>query len=152
VNKLATQVRNSKVLIKFDGLDSLIQDILDGKMSQLQFFVIPDWPCMTWYNRLHQTVTAEAVPLPRELDLFLDDKGRNLGLFGLDHWLFSIEKNTDEETWCTWCTGGGMLDLGSQTCLFSLFLLVRYLNKFYIPFLISRQFYYEFCYEKKYNF
>ena len=95
VAELGIKVRNSNVLIDFEGIHSLVQDILDGKLSNLQFFVVPDWPCMTWYKRLHDQVTAEAIKLPKQHDLFFDEKKRPLGMFAWEHWLFSVVVPTE---------------------------------------------------------
>ena len=60
------RIKNDVVLINFGAIaiEAVIQDILDHKISHVQFVVIPDWPCMSWYERLHQEITAEAVKLP----------------------------------------------------------------------------------------
>ena len=54
----------------------------------MEFLVVPDWPCMTWYVRLHEKITAEAIKLPNEEDLFIDKKNFPLGVFAWDSWLF----------------------------------------------------------------
>jgi hypothetical protein len=91
VNELDVKIQKPKVLINFSGIDSLVQDVLDKKITDVQFFVIPDWPCMSWYGRLHREIKAEAVKLPRRFDLFLDEKQRPLGEFAWEHWLFALD-------------------------------------------------------------
>jgi hypothetical protein len=91
VNELNVEVRNPEVWINFSALDSFVQDVLDGKLNRSQFFVVPDWPCATWYKRLHRQIKAEAVRLPNKEDLFLDEKNRPLGVFAWDNWLFALD-------------------------------------------------------------
>ena len=43
---------------------------------------------MTWYVRLHEKITAEAIKLPNEEDLFIDKTNSPLGVFAWDSWLF----------------------------------------------------------------
>ena len=88
------RIKNDVVLINFGAIEAVIQDILDHKIPHVQFVVIPDWPCMSWYERLHQEITAEAVKLPNDENTFVDLKERPLGLFPWDNWLFAIQTET----------------------------------------------------------
>jgi hypothetical protein len=98
VTELDAQVKNPKVLINFVGLDSIVQDIIDKRFQGFQFVVVPDWPCMTWYKRLHEEIDAEAIRLPAEEDLFVDEKGKPLGKFAWDNWLFHITPTDVHQT------------------------------------------------------
>jgi hypothetical protein len=91
-NELQVKIVNRNVLINFTGMDAIVQDLIDGKLAKLQFFVVPDWPCMPWYQRLHKDVQAEAIRLPQHQDVFVDIKNRQLGVFAWDMWLFALEK------------------------------------------------------------
>jgi hypothetical protein len=91
-NELQVKIVNRNVLINFAGMDAIVQDLIDGKLTKLQFFVVPDWPCMPWYQRLHKDVQAEAIRLPQHQDVFVDIKNRQLGVFAWDMWLFALEK------------------------------------------------------------
>ena len=65
VHELQTTVIYRNILIDFRAVGALISDVLEGKQLNIQFFVIPDWPCMEWYATLHEKVLAEAVKLSR---------------------------------------------------------------------------------------
>jgi transposase InsO family protein len=98
VHDLNTKVRNPCVLINFAAINDFVQDVLDGKMGDQQFFVVPEWPCAPWYKRLHLDVQAEAVRLPKKVDLFLDKKGRSLGMFSWENWLFALDEIPVQKT------------------------------------------------------
>ena len=89
VNELRVEVKNDEVMISFQRIDAMVQDMIDGKLDHIQFFVIPDWPCMTWYKRLHQEIEAEAIKLKKEEDVLVDGKNRPLGKFAWENWLFA---------------------------------------------------------------
>jgi hypothetical protein len=91
MDELNVKKRDSKVLINFNGIESFIQDVLDGKLTDIRFLIVPDWPAMSWYGRLHREITAEAIKLPKKADLFMDIHDREMGLFAWDHWFFSLE-------------------------------------------------------------
>jgi hypothetical protein len=91
-NELQVKIKNRNVLINFVAMGAIVQDLIDGKLAELQFVVVPDWPCMPWYQKLHKDVKAEAVKLPANEDVFVDIKHRYLGIFVWDMWLFLIEK------------------------------------------------------------
>jgi hypothetical protein len=44
-------INNAQVMINFQAIESMIQDFLDDKLPDVEYFIIPDWPCMSWYNR-----------------------------------------------------------------------------------------------------
>jgi len=80
------------VFLDFQGLETFTLDSIgDGKSSKL--FVIPDWPCMSWYRPMHDLITAEAVKLADKPDLFIDENGNPLGSFAWKHWLFCVQDN-----------------------------------------------------------
>ena len=84
--------QNLPVFLNFQSLETFTLDsIADDKAPKL--FVIPDWPCMSWYKPLHDLIIAEAVVLPKEPDLFLDANGNALGSFAWKHWLFYVKGN-----------------------------------------------------------
>ena len=64
---------NLPVFLDFKSLETFTLDsISDDKSPKL--FVIPDWPCMSWYKPLHDHITAEAIQLEDKPDLFIDEK------------------------------------------------------------------------------
>ena len=78
--------------IDFQSLETFTLDSIGGETSP-KLFVIPEWPCMSWYKPLHDLVIAEAVELGNEPDLFLDENGNPLGSFAWQHWLFYVNGN-----------------------------------------------------------
>jgi hypothetical protein len=97
LEELGTLVTNPDVLLDFHAIGSLVTDIMQGRTINVDYFVVPDWPCMEWYKPLHEYVTAEAVKLPAREDLFLSDDGQPLGRFAWDHWLFKLERSVVEK-------------------------------------------------------
>ena len=91
INTLGVLIRNKTVLIDFNSIEALIEDVLEDKLPHIQFVVITEWPCMAWYKRLHNEVRAEAVKLTNKPDLFLNDKGKALGMFAWESWLFALD-------------------------------------------------------------
>jgi hypothetical protein len=91
LEKLGSSTKKLEVLLDYSAIGSLVTDILQGKKLHIRCFVIPDWPCMEWYRPLHEQVTAEAVKLPSEEDLFLSEDGKPLGRFAWDHWIFELK-------------------------------------------------------------
>ena len=89
INTLGVLVRNKTVLIDFNSIEALIEDVLEDKLPHIQFVVIPEWPCMAWYKRLHNEIRAEAVKLTSKPE-FLNDKGKALGMFAWENWLFAL--------------------------------------------------------------
>ena len=83
-------IEKNKILLDFSSIDSMVQDIIDKKLPKLEYFVIPDWACAAWYKRLHEKITAEAVKLPNQVDLFLNKQQKPLGIFAWDSWLFKV--------------------------------------------------------------
>ena len=83
-------IDKNKILLDFSSIDSMVQDIIDKKLPKLEYFVIPDWACAAWYKRLHEKITAEAVKLPNQVDLFLNKQQKPLGIFAWDSWLFKV--------------------------------------------------------------
>ena len=66
---------NKAVMIDFNSIEALIDDVIDNKLPHIQFMVLPDWPCMAWYKRLHNEVKA----------------GKALGMFAWERWLFALD-------------------------------------------------------------
>jgi hypothetical protein len=89
--ELNSVVKFSNIFFDLKNIGSLISDILSKKNLDIQFFIIPDWPCMNWYNTLYQNVLAEAVMLPRKPDLFLTQSSMPIGDFAWDYWLFELK-------------------------------------------------------------
>ena len=78
---LNSSATSASPLIDFLSLNALVLDLLEGKPINVRFFVIPDWPCAEWYKPLHEQITAEAVKLPDEEDLFIiPEKSQNFSL------------------------------------------------------------------------
>ena len=77
-------------LLDFAKLETFTLDSI-GKGVTSKLFVIPDWPCMSWYKPLHDFIEAEAVQLPDKPDLFLDENGNAIGSLAWKHWLFSCK-------------------------------------------------------------
>ena len=76
-------------------IDFTAIDVLEGKETNITFVVIPDWPCAEWYKPLHQQITAEAVRMPDEEDIFIrpgENGAANMGKFAWRHWLFELAK------------------------------------------------------------
>jgi hypothetical protein len=90
VSELGSTTKIKKIFFDIRNTGAFISDIIAGKNLDVQFFVIPDWPCMNWYSILHEKVLAEAVKLPRRPDLFLNEKALPMGEFAWDHWLFEL--------------------------------------------------------------
>ena len=83
---------NLPIFLNFQSLETFnLHSITVDKTPKL--FVIPDWPCVSWYKPLHDCFIAEAVVLPKEPDLFLDANGNALGSFSWKHWLFYVKGN-----------------------------------------------------------
>ena len=80
------EAKDVKVVIDFQHLSPFILDHIDS--DQPVVFVVPDWPCCAWYKPLHRHVSAEAVELPDQPDLFLDPKGNPIGSLAWKNWLF----------------------------------------------------------------
>ena len=78
--------KDSKVVIDFQNLNPFVLEQLDS--DEMTLFVIPDWPCASWYKPLHKFIKAEAAILPEQPDLFLDPKGNPIGLLAWRCWLF----------------------------------------------------------------
>ena len=92
---LGSKERTMSPLIDFTAIDALVLDVLEGKETNITFFVIPDWPCAEWYKPLHQQITAEAVRMPDEEDIFIrpgENGAANMGKFAWRHWLFELAK------------------------------------------------------------
>ena len=81
-------IDNKDILLDFLSIESMVQDIIDEKLPKLKYFIIPDWPCMSWYSRLHKLISAEAIKLPNKEDVFINQQNRPLGIFAWDSWLF----------------------------------------------------------------
>ena len=79
-----------KVIFDIINIGALIEDILAKRNLDIQFFIVPDWPCMGWYKTLHEKILAEAVRLPRKADLFLNINSMPVGEFAWDFWLFEL--------------------------------------------------------------
>ena len=80
------------VLLEFDKLEAFTLDSIGYEMSP-KLFIIPDWPCMSWYKPLHDLITAEAIQLSDKPDLFVDENGNPVGSFAWKHWLFYVKDN-----------------------------------------------------------
>jgi hypothetical protein len=91
VSTLGSTVRAEVALLNFSVLPTLVSDVLQGKKLAFHFFVVPEWPCMDWYKPLHDNVTAEAVKLPDEPDLFLTTEGKPIGKLAWSNWLFELK-------------------------------------------------------------
>ena len=92
---LGSKERTMSPLIDFTAIDALVLDVLEGKETNITFFVIPDWPCAEWYKPLHQQITAEAVRMPDEEDVLIrpgENGAANMGKFAWRHWLFELAK------------------------------------------------------------
>ena len=83
---IPSEAKDVKVVIDFQHLSPFILDHIDS--DQPVVFVVPDWPCCAWYKPLHRHVSAEAVELPDQPDLFLDPKGNPIGSLAWKNWLF----------------------------------------------------------------
>ena len=80
-------IDNMEVFLDFLNLNPFILDNLSDDSPSV--FIIPEWPCCSWYAPLHQKIRANAIQLPDDKeDLFLDSAGRPLGLFAWKHWIF----------------------------------------------------------------
>ena len=90
LEELQTEIKIRKVQIDLKSIGALISDIVEGKELNIQFFVIPDWPCMDWYKQLHDKVRAEAIKLPKEEDLFMIG-GKPVGVFAWEHLIFELK-------------------------------------------------------------
>ena len=73
--------------IDFLGMETFTLDSLSNNPGP-KLFVIPDWPCMSWYKPLHDYVVAEAFLLSQTPDLFVDHNANALGEFAWKNWLF----------------------------------------------------------------
>jgi hypothetical protein len=90
ISELGSTTKLRKIFFDIRNTGAFILDIMAGKNLDVQFFVIPDWPCMNWYNILHEEILAEAVRLPKRPDLFLNEKALPMGGFAWDYWLFEL--------------------------------------------------------------
>ena len=80
-------IDNMEVFLDFLYLSPFILDNLSDDSPSV--FIIPEWPCCSWYAPLHQKIRANAIQLPDDQeDLFLDSAGKPLGLFAWKHWIF----------------------------------------------------------------
>jgi len=91
VSTLNSVVLCENILVNFSVLATLVSDIMQGKKLSLQYFVVPEWPCMDWYKPLQDKITAEAVKLPNEPDLFLTEDGKPIGRLAWSNWLFELK-------------------------------------------------------------
>ena len=91
ISELGAVPKLKQVFFDIRNTGAFISDIMAGKVLDVQFFIIPDWPCMGWYKNLHEEILAEAVRLPRRADLFLNENAMPVGEFAWDFWLFELK-------------------------------------------------------------
>ena len=91
INTLGVLIRNKTVFIDFNTIEARTEDVLENKLPHIHFVVIPEWPCMAWYKRLHDEVRAEAGKLTSKPDLFLNDKEKALEMFVWESLLFDLD-------------------------------------------------------------
>ena len=90
ITEMGSMVKHRKVYYDLKHIGAMVSDILAKRSINIQFFIIPDWPCMEWYAILHSEILAEAIKLPKVEDLFLDKLNKPIGNFAWDHWLFEL--------------------------------------------------------------
>ena len=81
---------DSSVNIDFKMLDVTTLDFLSHSGGN-KVYVIPDWPCMAWYEALFTAENLDYVELPQEEDLFTDPNGNKLGKMAWKSYLFVLK-------------------------------------------------------------